>query len=272
MSTFSIEIDATQLVYRDFVIPGKTGWISSRQVQTLALEPGEYNFQIASGYFADFTFLVTSKGAVDYDPKFGAFLSGKGTSKLTIPGLVVTLDARYLSGSGVLLVIPATNEDWITYKTCRMVPASSYSVQQGSGEVTSFSFKIEAGPPSSDGISHGVFVYDEKLYGGFVAGNGTSTLEFLGYPILVDARAAGGAGLTIQPIWGMPFAYTAVQFANLLPAPGFSLQVNSGVVTRAGFLLKPNGEFWFDPSLDPYLEFGTFHGLKLLKVKAPLPT
>jgi hypothetical protein len=168
-----------------------------------------------------------------------------------------------------LLVIPSTNEDWITYKKCRMVPASHYSVQQGSGQVTSFQFKL--------GLD-GNFSYDHDLSydisnGGFLAGNHTSTLEFLGYPILVDARAAGGVGLTIQPIWGMPFTSTAVQFVNLLPAPRFTLQVNSGVPTRAVFSLNIQGTFSFDnSSLSPYLELQKFHGLTLLKVKAPLPS
>ena len=166
MSTFSIQIDATQLVYRYFIIPGKTpDWVSSRTIQTLTLEPGTYNFQIGSGYYADFTFSVTPTGTVDYDASFDAFLSGRGNPTLTIAGFPVTLDARYLSGSGVLLVIPATNEDWITYKTCRMVPASSYSVQQGSGVVTSFTFKL--------GLD-GNFSYDpcyDISSGGFLAGN-----------------------------------------------------------------------------------------------------
>src|SRR5216684_1743866 len=124
-----------------------------------------------------------------------------------------------------------------------MVPASYYSVQQGSGEVTSFDFKL--------GLD-GTFSYDPSYdisCGGFLAGNGTSTLEFLGYPILVDARAAGGAGLTIQPIWGMPFTPTAVQFANLLPAQSFTLQVNSGERTKAVFSLEAGGRFSFDSSL-----------------------
>lgn len=264
MSTFPIQIDATQLVYRFFIIPGITDvWTDSRNVQTLALQPGTYNFQVGSGYFADFTFSVTPEGTVDYDASFDAFLSGRGSSTLTIVGFQVTLDARYLSGSGILLVVPLTNDDWITYKTCRMVPASFYSVQQGSGEVTSFTFKL--------GVD-GNFSYDESQFGGFLAGNGTSTLEFFGYPILVDARAAQGQGLTIVPIWGMPFTFTAVQFADLLPAASFALQVNSGVVTQAVFTLDPQGNFSFDSSLSPYLELDKFNGLTRLKVKGPLPS
>src|SRR5438105_4830006 len=247
MSTFSIQIDATQLVYRDFIIPGKTDWISSRTIQTLALEPGGYQFQIGSGYFADFTFSVTSMGTVDYDPSFNAFLSGRGSPTLTIAGFPVTLDARYLSGAGVLLVIPGTNEDWITYKTCRMVPASYYSVQQGSGEVTSFAFKL--------GLD-GTFSYDPSYdisSGGFLAGRGTSTLKFLGYPILVDARAAGGTGVTIDPIWGMASSPTSVLFANLLPAPFFAVGVTGTVSKGAPFSLDVHGNFSFDSSLSPYL-------------------
>src|SRR2546423_8392711 len=258
MSTFSIQIDATQLVYRDFIIPGKTDWISSRIIQTLTLEPAGYQFQIGSGYFADFTFSVTPTGTVDYNPSFDAFLSGRGSTTLTIAGFPVTLVARNLSGAGVLLAgLPATNEDWITFKTCRMVPASYYSVQQGSGEVTSFAFKL--------GLD-GTFSYNPSYdisSGGFLAGNGTSTLEFLGYPILVDARAAGGTSLTIIPIWGIASSPTSVQLATLLPAPIFVLYI-SGAATKALFSLDVHGNFSFDSSLSPYLELQTLQGLPLI--------
>jgi hypothetical protein len=64
--------------------PEKTDWISSRTVQTLALEPGVYSFQIASGYYADFTFSVTPHGTVDYDASYDVdsrgFLAGRGVN------------------------------------------------------------------------------------------------------------------------------------------------------------------------------------------------
>src|SRR5882724_8651484 len=142
MSTFSINIDATNLIYRHFIILGKTGWVDSKIIQTLEIEPGSYSFQVASGTYAHFTFNVTSKGTVDWDDsKFDAFLSGKGSPTQIIKGFTIIPDARYLSGSGVLLVIPATAEDWITYKTCKMVPGT-YQFQQGSGEFTSFDFTL----------------------------------------------------------------------------------------------------------------------------------
>lgn len=258
-SAFPVNIDATQLVYHNFIIPGQTGWINANVVQTLPLAPGRYNFQIASGYYADFWFDVTPGGTVDYDAAFDAFLGGRGTSTLTITGFAVTIDARYLSGSGVLLVVGGA--DWITYATVRMVPASYYSVQQGSGVVADLQFKL--------GLD-GTFAYD-PAYNGFLRGSGTSTLEFLGYPLLVDARAAGGAGVLIQTVWGMPFATTSVQYACLLPAAYYALQVNSGIVTNAAFRLDTNGVFSFDPALAPYLALDTFNGLTRLRALGPLP-
>jgi hypothetical protein len=262
-STFPIKIDATPLVYRYFVIPGVTNnWVDSRTVQSFNLAPGEYSFQIASGYYADFTFRVTPQGTIDFDVAYNGFLSGRNTSTLTIGGLSVTLDARYLSGSGVLLVIPT--EDWITYTTCRMVPASYYSVQQGSGVVANFHFQLRV-----DG--HWAYsAANDVANGGFLAGAGTSILAFYGYPLLIDARAAGGTGVTVQTIWGMPFSTTSVEYANLLPAQYFGLQVRSGVVSKASFSLSPNGTYTIDSGATSLLSLDNFHGLRRLNVMAPL--
>jgi hypothetical protein len=255
--TFPIKIDATPLVYHYFIIPGVTSsWVDSRSVQSFNLAPGEYSFQI------DFTFRVTPLGTIEFDVAYNGFLGGRNTSTLTIGGLSVRLDARYLSGSGVLLVIPTT--DWISYSTVRMVPASYYSVQQGSGVVADFSFKLGV-----DGHWAYSAAYDVAS-GGFLAGAGTSTLAFYGYPLLVDARASGGTGVTVQTIWGMPFSPTSVEYANLLPAQYFALQVRSGIVSQASFSLSPSGTFTIDPSATSLLSLDTFHGLRRLNVIAPL--
>jgi len=262
--TFPVKIDATKLMYRFFIIPGVTStWVDSRTVQSFNLAPGTYSFQVGSGYYADFSFIVTATGVIDYSSTFSSFLSGRGTSTLSIDGLQVTLDARYLSGSGVLLVVPLTDADWISFATV-MVPASYYSVQQGSGEVADFSFKLGV-----DGHWSYSAAYDVGA-GGFLAGNGTSTLTFFGYPVLVDARAAGGAGVTIVPIWGMPFNTTSVEYVCLLPAASFSLLVRSGVVSAASFALASNGTFSIAPGSTSLLALDTFHGLRRISAIAPL--
>jgi hypothetical protein len=272
--SFSIQIDATQLFYRFFIIPGITpDWIDSRVIQTLDLDPGVYNFQIASGYYADFTFEITPAGKVNYDKQFDSFLSGQDTSTLTVAGLELTIDARYLSGAGVLLVCPLTNDDWISKRTVRLVPASSYQVQQGSGVVCELVFAIKL---------DGTFSYDPSIdlaAGGFLKGNNTNELEFYGYPILVDSRISINVqsndpepawGIIIQPIWGMPFATTGVLYADLLPAKGFQLQNKSGIVSTAIFDLSVNGTFSFASTLP--LKLDTFNGLNRLTVTGALPT
>ncbi len=264
--TFPVRIDATRLFYRYFIIPGVTSnWTDSRVVQQFNLAPGTYSFQIASGYYADFTFRVGPTGLVDYDAPFSTFLSGSGSSTLTINGLSVTIDARYLSGSGVLLAsAPLTNDDWISFQTVRLVPASYYSVQQGSGVVCDFNFRLGV-----DGRWSYSAAYDRSA-GGFLSGAGTSTLTFFGYPLLVDARASGGTGVEVETIWGLPFTTTSVQYVDLLPASYFALLVRSGVVSNARFSLGTNGTFVIDPSATSLLSLDTFNGLRRLNVIASL--
>jgi hypothetical protein len=269
--SFSIQIDTTQLFYRFFIIPGITpNWVDSRVVQTLNLEPGKYSFMVASAVFADFSFTITSDGKVSYENAFDSFLSGRGTSVLTIVGLEVTLDARYLSGAGVLLVCPLTNDDWIRNRTIRLVPAS-YQVQQGSAVACDFVFALKP---------DGTFSYDSSMdlaVGGFLNGNGTTKLEFYGYPILVDSRISIDAqasdpepawGVIVQPIWDMPFSKTGIQYTDLLPAKGFQIQNKSAILSTAIFDLSTNGTLSFDPSLP--LKVDTFKGLNRLTVTGAL--
>src|SRR3712207_8151882 len=50
----------------------------------------------------------------------------------------------------VLMVAPLTNDDWISYRTCRLVPGSHYSFQQGSGVVTSFTVALRSEEHTSE--------------------------------------------------------------------------------------------------------------------------
>ena len=71
-------------------------------------------FIAGSGYDADITFTTTTTGIVDYASSLNGFLSGRAITTLRIDGLVVILNARYLSGSGVLQVAPLTSDDCIS--------------------------------------------------------------------------------------------------------------------------------------------------------------
>ena len=66
----------------------------------------------------------------------------------------------------------------------------------------------------------------------------------------------------MQSIWGMPFSPTSVEYANLLPAAYFALQVRSGIVSSATFSLATNGTFTIAPAATSLLSLDSFHGLR----------
>ena len=60
--------------------------------------------QIASGVLADFTFTVKPEGTMDFDESCDGFLNERGTSKHTILGLEVTLNALRLTGGDTVRI------------------------------------------------------------------------------------------------------------------------------------------------------------------------
>lgn len=264
-ATFPVRIDATRLWYRAFIIPGVTpGFVDARRVQDLRLAAGRYSFQFASGYYADFTFRVTADGTIAYEPAYATFLSGAGSATLTLDGLPVTLDARRLSGSGVLFAnVPGTRADWIAHRQIRLLPASHYSVQQGSGQVSGFTFKL--------GVD-GRFDYDPALddsSGGFLHGRGTPVLRFVGYPVCIDARQAGSRGVVLlESIWGMPTATDGLQYARLLPLSRLTLRFGQPGTTWPRFSLNRDGTLTVPTELAGYLRLDPTSGAPTLRVVA----
>jgi hypothetical protein len=261
-TTHQVRIDGSALFSRFFYVYGVTGWLDAHQVQTVTLDEGR-NYQVAAGASpADFTFSVDSAGHVQYAAEDGTFLAGAGSDTLLLEGLDATVDARYLSGSGVLIAnVPPNNDDWLQYKTVRLLPAPIYTFQQGSGVVVNFHTALRR---------DGTWSYDPRYdieQGGYVAGNGTSTLVLHGFVLLVDGRSAGGTGILVQSVWGLPFSFSGVQTVVLLPA-GFGLQVRGGDVPRARFAMDDRGEITFDPTMP--LAVDRYDGVRRLTVTAPL--
>ncbi|MGB7925145.1 MAG: hypothetical protein WCF57_18040 [Pyrinomonadaceae bacterium] len=271
MSAFPITIDATQLCNKSLLIYGdgqvQVDWFDSTVTQTFPLQPGEYKFQIGSGSFAAFNFTVTPKGLVNYDKSLNKFIEGRGTSKLTLKGLTVTLDARYISSTVLYLIELYEMNDHITNTTWNMLPAE-YSLVVGSGQRANFNFSLKG---------DGTFAYDRAYEckpngsGGFLRGARTPKLEFLGYPVMVDARAAGGDGVGLEDL-GLPFSPSAVQFANLLPASNYPVWYNSETNARAVFNLELNGKISLPPEVQPpIIEVKKFHDLTLLVIAPTQP-
>jgi hypothetical protein len=252
MTKFPITIDATRLFFRYFHIPGVTGGLTdARRVQILQFPPGDYSYQVQSGVPADFTFTVTPQGTVDYDHSCDAFLGGHGTSTLQLSGLEVTLDALSLTGAdnggGVLLAsLGSTNDDWIGRRTVRLLPQGPYWVQQGSGPVSGIDFALQR---------DGRFSYRPELdtaRGGCLAGAGTSTLTFKGYTVSVDATAVSHL-LLIQSISGMKPSWNGKATVVVLPADGFTLQLDSGMSDLV-FYVGTTGRVTVGPALTGRLE------------------
>jgi hypothetical protein len=263
-----IQIDARELFYRFFIIPGvMPNFVDSREVQTLQLAPGIYNFQIASGLFADFTFTVKPDGNVDYDIDCDSFLKGRGTSTLTILGLEVTIEALHLTGAdparpdetGVLLAnTPLTNEDWIAHRTVHIVPGKGYSVQPGSGLVGDFTFDLKR---------DGTFDYNpafDSSQGGFLSGKGTSTLTFLGYPLTVDSTGVGD--LLFIFVNNFPPTLPGKADVVLLPCKGYPMEITAAQPVFS-FNVELNGTISFDASLNDALRLETKAGKPVLRVQ-----
>ena len=271
MSTFPITIDATQLnlCHKQLLLwaggEPQGDWFDTGVAQTFQIQPGGCKFQIGSGTFAAFTFSVTPDGLVEYDPRLNNFVAGAGTSALTLAGLKVTLDARYISSLVTYVIEIYMRGDHITNTTWNMLPAE-YSLIVGSGQRANFNFSL-------NGDGH--FAYDPAYEckpdgsGGFLRGAGTSVIEFLGYPFLVDARAAGdGAGFVEL---GLGLSPSAVQFANLLPAPGYEIWYKSSG-ERAAFDLNIDGKVSLPKKVKPPLiQVKKFHNLALLVIAPKQP-
>jgi hypothetical protein len=252
MTQFPIAVDATQLFFRYFCIPGITGGLTDgRRVQIVQLVPGDYSYQFQSGNFADFGFTVTPQGTVDYDHSCDAFLGGRGTATLRLLGLEVTLDALSLTGAdnggGVLLAsVGMTNDDWIQRQTVRLLPQKSYLVQQSSGRMARLEFALQR---------DGRFSYGSELdvaRGGCLAGAGTTTLTLRGYAVSVDATAVSNL-LLILPIWGATPALDGKTTVTVLPADSFILELDSGV-TDLAFSVDTTGTVLLDPAMTDLLE------------------
>jgi hypothetical protein len=240
-------------------------------VREFQLAPASgYRFQFGSSMIADFSFTVTDKGNVEYDDDCRSFLDGFGTPNLTVKGLLVTLDALRLTGAdrtrpatGVLLVNTQLHSDilptdWIAFRNdIRLLPAKSCGVQVGSGLVTSFAFDLKR-----DGTFHYNPAFDSSQ-GGFLSGQGTSTLTFLGYPLTVDTTGVGD--LLFIFVNNFPQALPGKTDVVLLPCKRYPMEITSGQPVFS-FNVELDSKITFNPSLNDSLKVADEGGKPVLRV------
>src|SRR5262249_9595289 len=104
---FPITFDASALWYKYFQLLPVDNLhrycLDNGKVTTIDLAPGQYYYWTGSAQVPLWTFFVTAAGAVHYDPAYASFLSGEGTSTLTLSGFPVAIDASRLTGLGINL-------------------------------------------------------------------------------------------------------------------------------------------------------------------------
>jgi hypothetical protein len=266
-NTFPITIDATALSNAAYLImdaseqnlfpPTSTqglGWTANTQAYTVEMALGDYLFQIGSAEISTFHFQVSSIGTINYAAEFASFLSGEGTSELRVLGYKVQIDARYITADVVWSSNQVFTPTPISLSTFTLIPSPDYGLSDpNESSDMDWGFGLDG---------NGKFTYKPEFdyaNGGFLEGQGTSTLVLLGYPLLVDARNAGGAGVRVVPGTGVPFATSGVTYVNMLPEILYTLQFQDGVASLAQFKLTDAGEIIITQELPWELSIDSFH-------------
>ena len=240
--------------------PNSLDWFSTSVSTSFNIPVGKYHF-FSDGGSPPITFSVNDAGLIDYAANLNILLEGRGTAQLTLKGFDVTIDARYLLGAGV-----SFGKDFLKYGKIKLLPAPNYIVTTGSAVQAGFSFEL--------GLN-GLFNFNTQ-FSPFLKGNGTSTIVFEGYPLLIDATAMLPSGAVyVAPIWynsatdvlgnSVPFSNDRVIMGNFLPLRNawgdrYGLQSAN---TNYLFTVDLSGNFNIYGS--PKLRLDKWHGLTRIK-------
>lgn len=235
-----ITFDATALSAQEFNIDYGTHGGGSNVTTTLPLAPGSYNF-FAPGSDVSFPFSVSPSGTVEYDTSLDAFLSGRGTSQLTVAGFPITFDATQLTTKGYNINYNAAGGSTSSnYGIERLIPGNYGFFSPGS-EV-SFPFSISPG---------GTVEYDTSL-DAFVSGRGTSQLTVTGFPITFDATGLTTEGYNINYGTAGGTSSSNAGVERLLPGDYRFFSPGSHVFVP--FTVNGDGTLDYPTSLDSFID------------------
>jgi hypothetical protein len=170
---FRVTIDATPIAEHGWYLTNETTnrpAASTSTPRTTGLLPGRHRFES----FNHFDFTVSGDGTFGYDGSLAAYLSGAGTTTLTVRGFAITFDLTHVDtlGFGLGNAGPDTIYNDGPH-TLRLLPGSHEFATQG----VDFWFVV-----GGDGTPSATPAY--------VGGAGTSTLTFTGVPITINATAS----------------------------------------------------------------------------------
>ncbi len=242
----AIQIDATALSAGAFNLNfGSAGGGSTDQIISLPLLPGNYSFHApASNATAQFDFIVTSSGTVDFDPGLDGYVSGRDTSTLTVSGFPITIDATALSASGFNLNFGTAGGGAMnTVTTLQLLPGNYSFHAPASNATAQFDFIV---------TSSGTVDFDPGL-DGYVSGRGTSTLTISGFPITINATALSASGFNLNFGAAGGGATNEVTTLHLLPGAYSFHAPASNATAQFDFTVTSSGTVDFDPGLDGYV-------------------
>ncbi|MFJ7249772.1 peptidoglycan-binding protein [Kitasatospora sp. NPDC098652] len=225
-----IEIDTSRLTVPRFTVPEAGAAVldgSTAPPPTVTLPVGE-GFHLQQGGLppADLVFAVRADATVDFDPALDTFLSGRGTRRLTVLGLPVTLDSTALGHALVLdpggAVLAAGASPLV------LLPAADYRLL-----VPSVSASL------SFGVARNGAVGIDAATARFATATGPS-LAVQGFTVTVDGRDLAHDLYPTHSGTGLP--NDAPHRLQLIPGTGYGFQAGpSGPVSGFRYDVGPDG-------------------------------
>jgi hypothetical protein len=227
----NIGIYTGRLSYPKFSIPGVTAApVDGSHTVVLPLPRGSFEFSQWPGSAA-FTFEVTSAGTVDYDHAFDEFVFGRGSTKLTVIGPWVEIDATKLSHDLLPAVAGASGLTRQETHWLHLVPATGYGFMPAEGVVADFRFDVRP-----DGT-----VVVDPTYAGF-ANFAVETLSIQGYPVTIDTRGLLEDLAMVKMIGPVdPLPHGVVNVRTLIPASGYLLRSTGPSATEFRLTVTTSG-------------------------------
>lgn len=205
-----------------------------------------YRLRLGDGITAAVAFDVGADGTLDFAAPYDAFLSGRGSRRLTVQGLPVLVDARSLDHPltpdlpGAAPLAPDRTHE------LRLLPASGYRLRVTTGTADGgLDFTVTAAgtvrlPAEAAGIAE-------------AAGH---TLTVRGRTVTIDGR---GLSHGLLPV-GVPDAAAGtflspatVHRLTLLPAAGYVFHAGPGVPADFSYTVRRDGTVDYDASCDTFL-------------------
>lgn len=224
LSGLPVTFDATALEASGFFIFGGASSYPATAAHTVRLLPGAARFGDTTQHGFDFT--LSQTGVVQLAAGLSGVASVAG-NVVTVSGLPITIDASAFGDGAVSWGLYGGRHNGAAVplsgaRTVRLLPSPGAYTWVTAAQVQSFPFDVGASGtvayPATRDVSQG----------GFLQGNGTSTLVVAGFPVTVDASALSETAFGVRGATSVPHSTTTPVTLRLIPASNYSLEDGAG--------------------------------------------